>query len=123
MPRVLHTVAEWRALRAEFRANGRTVGFVPTIGALHAGHVSLFEAARRENDLVLASIFVNPTQFDEQQDFDKYPRALEADLAHLQRAGVDVVFAPNVAEMYPNGTTYAVVENNLSRELCGAHRP
>jgi pantoate--beta-alanine ligase len=123
MPRVFHTVAEWRTMRAEARAAGRTVGFVPTMGALHAGHVSLFETARRENDLVLASIFVNPTQFDEQQDFDKYPRTLEADLAHMVRAGVDAVFVPNVAELYPNGTTYAVVENNLSRELCGAHRP
>jgi pantoate--beta-alanine ligase len=123
MPRLFHTVAEWRAMRAEARVAGRTVGFVPTMGALHAGHASLFEAARRDNNIVLASVFVNPTQFDEQQDFDKYPRTLEADLAHMQRAGVDAVFAPNVAEMYPNGTSYAVVENDFSRALCGAHRP
>jgi pantoate--beta-alanine ligase len=123
MTRVIHTIAEWRTLRADSRQSGRSVGFVPTMGALHAGHVSLFHAARKENDLVLASVFVNPTQFDEQHDFEKYPRTLEADVAMMQAAGVDVVFAPSVAEMYPNGTHYAVVEDRLSRELCGAHRP
>jgi pantoate--beta-alanine ligase len=123
MPRVIHTVAEWRALRAESRSAGRSVGFVPTMGALHAGHASLVHAARRENDVVLASVFVNPTQFDEKHDFEKYPRTLETDRALLKSAGVDVVFAPSVTEMYPNGTPYAVVENELSREWCGAHRP
>jgi pantoate--beta-alanine ligase len=123
MPRVFHTVADWRTFRVEARRGARTVGFVPTMGALHAGHGSLFAAARRENDLVLASVFVNPTQFDEQHDFDKYPRTLEADLALMRSEGVDAVFAPSVAEMYPNGTTYAVVENDFSRALCGAHRP
>ena len=75
---------------------GGRVGFVPTMGALHAGHASLFHAARRENAVVLASVFVNPTQFDEQHDFDKYPRTLEADRALMDAAGVDVVFAPSV---------------------------
>lgn len=123
MARVIHTVAEWRALRAAHRAAGRPVGFVPTMGALHPGHASLFRAARSANAVVLASVFVNPTQFDEQQDFDKYPRTLTTDVALMESAGVDVVFAPSVAEMYPNGTRYAVVENEFSRELCGAHRP
>jgi len=123
MARVIHTVAEWRTLRAEYRAAKRGVGFVPTMGALHAGHASLFRAARSGNAVVLASVFVNPTQFDEQQDFDKYPRTLETDVALMEASGVDVVFAPSVAEMYPNGTRYAVVENEFSRELCGAHRP
>lgn len=123
MPRVVHTIAGWRALRAEARANGRSVGFVPTMGALHAGHASLLDAARRENPLVIASIFVNPTQFDEQHDFDKYPRTLETDLEVMTKAGVDVAFVPSVAEMYPNGTPYAVVESELSRDLCGAYRP
>lgn len=123
MPRVVPTVAEWRALRTEARASGRSVGFVPTMGALHAGHAALFQVARRENAVVLASVFVNPTQFDESHDFEKYPRTLDTDLALMKAAGVDVVFVPSVAEMYPNGTDYAVVENQLSRELCGAHRP
>lgn len=123
MPKIVHTVAEWRALRAHHRAAGKRVGFVPTMGALHAGHASLFQAARRENGIVLASVFVNPTQFDEQHDFQKYPRTLEADCAVMDAAGVDVAFAPTVGEMYPNGTRYAVVENDFSRELDGAHRP
>jgi len=123
MPQIIHTVAEWRALRAAHRAAGRAVGFVPTMGALHAGHASLFRAAKRECPVVLASVFVNPTQFDEQQDFDKYPRTLDADCALMDAAGVDVVFAPGVAEMYPNGTDYTVQEAVFSRELCGAHRP
>ena len=123
MPRVVHTVVEWRQLRAEYRAAGRTVGFVPTMGALHAGHASLFQAARRDCAVVLASVFVNPTQFDEKHDFELYPRMLDQDCALMDRAGVDVVFAPSVAEMYPNGTRYAVTENQFSRELCGAHRP
>lgn len=123
MPTVIHTVADWRSLRAAERAAGRTVGFVPTMGALHPGHASLFTAAKRNHPCVLASVFVNPTQFDEAHDFEKYPRTLDADLTLMTAAGVDVVFAPSVAEMYPNGTRYAVQENDLSRVLCGAHRP
>ena len=123
MPRVVHTVVEWRQLRAEYRTSGRTVGFVPTMGALHAGHASLFQAARRDCAVVLASVFVNPTQFDEKSDFELYPRMLDQDCALMDQAGVDVVFAPSVAEMYPNGMRYAVTENQFSRELCGAHRP
>lgn len=123
MPRVISTVAEWRAERSTHRVAQRRVGFVPTMGALHAGHASLFRAARRESAIVLASVFVNPTQFDEAHDFQKYPRTLDADLALMAEAGVDVVFAPGVAEMYPNGTRYVVTENEFSRQLCGAHRP
>lgn len=123
MPRVVTSVAEWREARAKHRAAGRSVGFVPTLGALHAGHASLFEAARRENDVVLASIFVNPTQFDDQEDFRLYPRTVERDSELMDRAGVDVLFLPEVAAMYPNGTAYAVTESEFSRELCGAHRP
>ncbi len=123
MPQIIHTVAEWQALREAYRADGRSVGFVPTMGALHEGHLSLCRRARHDHAVVMVSIFVNPTQFDEPQDFEKYPRTLESDALTLETAGVDVIFAPSVAEMYPNGTRYAVVENELSRELCGAHRP
>lgn len=121
--KVVHTVEAWRALRAEHRVANRIIGFVPTMGALHAGHGSLFEAARQECDVVLASVFVNPTQFDDPKDFAKYPRVLEADVAMMEAAGVDVAFAPSVDEMYPNGQHYTVSEEALSRELCGAHRP
>ena len=123
MPEVVTTVAAWRSLRAAHRAAGRSVGFVPTMGALHPGHTSLCHAARRENDVVLVSIFVNPTQFDEARDFQTYPRTLNTDLALLDAAGADVVFAPSVAEMYPDGTAYTVNEADFSRDLCGAHRP
>lgn len=123
MSRTVHTVAEWRALHAAHHAAGRTIGFVPTMGALHAGHATLFDAARRDCDVVLASVFVNPTQFDEATDFDTYPRTLDADRDLMDRTGVDVVFAPSVAEMYPNGTACTVQEDVFSRQLCGAHRP
>jgi pantoate--beta-alanine ligase len=123
MPEVITTVAAWRSLRAAHRAAGRSVGFVPTMGALHAGHASLCHAARRENTVVLVSLFINPTQFDEAHDFKNYPRTLPADLALLDAAGVDTVFAPSVEEMYPGGTAYTVNEAEFSRELCGAHRP
>jgi pantoate--beta-alanine ligase len=123
MPQVITTVAEWQARRAACAAAGQSIGFVPTMGALHEGHLSLCRRARREHDVVLVSIFVNPTQFDETHDFEKYPRTMEQDLQTLAEAGVDVVFAPSVQEMYPNGFTYAVNETEFSRELCGAHRP
>ena len=123
MTEVVHTVAEWRALRAKHRTAGRRIGLVPTMGALHAGHTSLFAAARRDCAVVLATIFVNPTQFNEAQDFEHYPRTLEADLQLMTAAGVDTVLVPSVAEMYPPGTDYTVQEDALSQELCGAHRP
>jgi pantoate--beta-alanine ligase len=123
MPRILSTVAEWRACRAESRGAGRTLGFVPTMGALHPGHASLFAAARKTCDQVLASVFVNPTQFDDSSDYQRYPRTWESDCALMEAAGVDWVFAPTFAEMYPAGTHYTVEEDDFSRQLCGAHRP
>ncbi|MFA5264325.1 MAG: pantoate--beta-alanine ligase [Opitutaceae bacterium] len=123
MPKIIHTASDWHGLRKEHRAAGRSVGFVPTMGALHPGHASLFRAAAADCDVVLASVFVNPTQFDDKWDFDNYPRMLDRDCSLMDEAGVDIVFAPSVSEMYPNGTRYAVTENQFSRELCGAHRP
>jgi pantoate--beta-alanine ligase len=121
MPAILHTVTECREWRAAARR--RHVGFVPTMGALHAGHAALMRRARAENDLVLASVFVNPTQFDDPRDFNLYPRNLGDDTALMAAAGVDAVFAPSVSEMYPNGTRYTVQESELSLGLCGTHRP
>jgi len=122
MPRIVAHVSEWRALRASARAAG-PLGFVPTMGALHPGHASLFAAARARGDQVLASVFVNPTQFDDRSDFERYPRTWERDCALMDAAGVDWVFAPSFAEMYPQGTHYTVAEDDFSRQLCGAHRP
>ena len=104
-------------------AEGRTIGLVPTMGALHAGHVALVERARRECSPVFASIFVNPKQFGPNEDFAKYPRAFEADVAKLAAAGVDGVFAPEPGEMYPAGFGTHVNVDGISERLEGKSRP
>jgi len=105
------------------RAEGRVIGFVPTMGALHAGHMSLVEAARRETSPVVASIFVNPKQFGPNEDFGKYPRAFDADRELLESAGVDFLFAPSVEDMYPPGFCTVVNVEGLSDRLEGRVRP
>src|SRR5260370_4327584 len=105
------------------RAESRIIGLVPTMGAVHAGHLSLIERARRECSPVIASIFVNPKQFGPNEDFSKYPRTFESDSEKLQRAGVDSLFAPEPSEIYPDGfSTYVHVEG-LSERLEGRSRP
>jgi len=98
---VFSTRAEWRAANDEARRRGGSVGFVPTMGALHVGHRSLVEAARRSCDTTAVSIFVNPLQFSDPEDLERYPRSLSADLTMLEAAGVDLVFTPEVTEIYP----------------------
>ncbi|MGZ4113498.1 MAG: pantoate--beta-alanine ligase [Actinomycetota bacterium] len=121
---VIRTIAEVRSAGDEARAAGRTVGLVPTMGALHDGHASLIERARAENDLVVVSIFVNPLQFGETADLDAYPRDEERDLRRAERLGVDVVFAPSVAEMYPRDEPEVTVDpGRLGDRLEGASRP
>ena len=119
--KVLRSVAEVRAFRAG-SANAR-VGLVPTMGALHAGHVSLVERAAHENELAIVSIFVNPTQFGPTEDFAAYPRDESADLAMCERLGAAMVFAPNVAEMYPAGDATRVQPGPIAARLEGAARP
>lgn len=117
------TIAEVRAAVAAARAAGETVALVPTMGALHEGHLSLIRAAKAECQFVVVSIFVNPTQFGPGEDLDRYPRDLERDLALCDTAGADLVFAPSVGEMYgERATTYVEVEE-LQDSLCGASRP
>lgn len=116
---VARTVAEVRA----FRAGGRSLGLVPTMGALHAGHMSLVEAARAANEQVVASIFVNPTQFGPSEDFAKYPRTWDADCALLEAAGVALLFAPTHEEMYPAGFATAIDVGPVATRLDGASRP
>jgi pantoate--beta-alanine ligase len=116
-------IAEMRALRRDSRSAGQTLALVPTMGALHDGHLSLVRAAGAACDLVAVSIFVNPLQFGPNEDLAKYPRNFEADRELLQRQGVDFLFAPRVEEMYPAGAmTYVTVEG-LTDKLCGRSRP
>jgi pantoate--beta-alanine ligase len=116
------------SLRAEIklhRKSGKSVGFVPTMGNLHAGHINLVERARQQADIVVTSIFVNPTQFGANEDFDKYPRTLDADSAMLSKAGCDLLFAPEVKEMYPHGRSQgtSVMVSGITDILCGKSRP
>ena len=99
------------------------VGFVPTMGALHAGHLALFERARQECATVVGSVFVNPTQFNDPADLESYPRDLEADLAAMAGAGADVVFTPTRDAIYPHDYRYRVIETEITTVLCGAGRP
>ncbi len=121
--RLERTVAGVRAARAALREAGRTVGFVPTMGYLHEGHLSLVDLARERSDAVVVSIFVNPTQFGPGEDFDAYPRDLERDLARCAERGVEVVFAPTDEEMYPVEQTIWVEPGPLADRLCGRSRP
>jgi pantoate--beta-alanine ligase len=105
------------------RLAGRLIGFIPTMGALHAGHERLMDLARRECDVVIVSIFVNPLQFDRPDDLDRYPRTLDADVALCSASGVDIVFAPSVAEMYPSSPVCVVDVGRVAEHLCGRFRP
>ena len=119
----LGKVCEVREYLSPHRQAGRRIGFVPTMGALHEGHRSLMRAARKGCEQVIVSIFVNPTQFGPGEDFQKYPRMLDADLAACQAEGVDAVFCPPVSEVYPAGSATIVTVKRLTEGLCGAHRP
>src|SRR4051794_18997567 len=119
-------VGQIPAVRAEsraVRADGRRVGFVPTMGALHEGHLSLVRAAKAQADVVAVSIFVNPTQFGPNEDLSRYPRPFERDCGLLEREGVDILFAPPDEEMYPPGAVTYVTVKDMSERLCGRSRP
>jgi pantoate--beta-alanine ligase len=120
---IARTIAEVRAAVSRLRQEGRCIGFVPTMGALHAGHLSLVRATKAHCNAVVASIFVNPTQFAPGEDFDKYPRTFETDRALFESEGVDVLFAPEAAEMYPEGATTIVAVEEIQDRLDGQSRP
>lgn len=122
-PAVVTDIAPLRQAVAEARRGGRSIGLVPTMGALHAGHLSLIEAARAESGYVVVSIFVNPTQFGPHEDLNRYPRSLERDRELCGQAGVDLVFHPQPAIMYPPDYRTFVEVTGLQDVLCGASRP
>jgi pantoate--beta-alanine ligase len=117
------TIADTRAASRSFRNSGKRLALVPTMGALHEGHLSLVRAAKAQSDAVAVSIFVNPTQFGPNEDFSKYPRTFERDRQMLETEGVDLLFAPSTEEMYPNGAVTYVTVEGLSGKLCGRSRP
>ncbi|PLX84785.1 MAG: pantoate--beta-alanine ligase [Desulfuromonas sp.] len=120
---IINSVEEMQQRALTARGNGQKIAFVPTMGYLHQGHLSLLEEGRRRGVLLVLSIFVNPTQFGQGEDFDDYPRDLRKDCALAEEVGVDLVFAPDAKQMYPSGyATYVDVER-LTESLCGASRP
>lgn len=121
--RVVESIAETRAAIAQARADGARIGFVPTMGALHAGHISLVERSRRETDFTVMSIFVNPLQFGPAEDLSRYPRPVEQDEQMAAEAGVDILFRPSVEEMYPQGRTITVTAGELGKDWEGSSRP
>jgi pantoate--beta-alanine ligase len=121
--KIISTISEMRSLAESLRREGKTIGFAPTMGFLHEGHLSLMRTARQECDIAVASIFVNPTQFGPNEDLDRYPRDTEGDRKKCESAGVDILFIPTAAEMYPEKTTVFVTVEGISNILEGAIRP
>ncbi len=118
---IITSIEQWKAVKQLFK--GKKIGLVPTMGYLHIGHVSLLQLAKRENDIAVMSVFVNPLQFGPTEDFDKYPRDLERDIEMATEGGIDIVFAPSVMEMYPNPLFTKVIISGLTDRLCGSSRP
>ena len=124
MVQCVHTVKELRDIIKPLQAQGKTVGLVPTMGALHQGHASLISTSAKQNDITVVSVFVNPTQFGPNEDFDAYPRTLDSDLKVVEGAGGDIVFAPSPKEMYPSADdTWVEVTGDITKVLCGKTRP
>lgn len=122
--KIFTTVKDAQAFAVAQKKEGKRIGLVPTMGALHEGHLTLMKTAKKKCDIVIASVFVNPTQFGPNEDFDAYPRRFEEDCEKLKRVGVDAVFHPEPAEMYPEGyCTYVNVDGDITHKLCGAQRP
>lgn len=118
---VIHSISEYNQWRNQNTT--KTVGFVPTMGALHHGHEELLKKSKLQTDLTVLSIFVNPTQFNDKTDFEKYPIQTESDLEIAKKNNVDIVFLPNYAEIYSDNYRFKISESELSNKLCGTHRP
>ncbi len=122
-PPIARTVDELRSTVAKWRKSGETVALVPTMGSIHAGHLSLVATAKKHASRIVSSVFVNPTQFGPKEDFKRYPRDEKGDVEKLAAAGTDLVYSPSVEEMYPKGSSTSVKVLNLSDDLCGGARP
>jgi pantoate--beta-alanine ligase len=123
MPVIIPNPREMIKARNLWLEKGLSIGFVPTMGALHEGHEELIKNARREHQIVVLSIFVNPTQFNNKNDLEKYPNTLDADIKTAQRLGVDAIFTPKYDDIYPDNYRYVLAENEFSKQLCGKDRP
>jgi len=121
--KIISKVSAMQSFSLRSKRKDLSIGFVPTMGALHQGHLSLIKAAKKENDLVVVSIFVNPLQFGPKEDFKKYPRNLAQDIKWLKREGVDILFHPSVSDMYKDGDNSTVEVKGFDKVLCGARRP
>jgi len=121
--KIIVTPEEIQTYCNQARTEGKTIGLVPTMGAFHEGHLSLMRCARTDNDLVVTSIFVNPTQFGPKEDFNAYPRNLESDSRMASEVYIDVIFTPTVEDMYPNGYATFVNVERITEKMCGASRP
>ena len=119
--KIFKSMIDWQIYRGTLKES--PLGFVPTMGALHEGHLSLVKASREHNALTIVSVFINPTQFDDTKDFEKYPADYRSDLERLDNAGVDVVLLPDTAQIYSDKYRFKVTESDFSQRLCGAHRP
>jgi pantoate--beta-alanine ligase len=119
--KIFTSITEWQSCRDTL--DGRQLGFVPTMGALHEGHLSLVRASREQNAKTIVSVFINPTQFDDKNDFEKYPNDPSSDMQRLKNAGVDFVLLPDAEQIYTDEYRFKVTESEFSRRLCGAHRP
>jgi pantoate--beta-alanine ligase len=120
---IIKTIREMQAASRELKTENKTIGFVPTMGALHEGHLSLVRRSKNENDITVVSIFVNPTQFGPNEDFHEYPRDTEGDLEKLSSLNVETVFMPDNNEMYPDGFSTSIDIGSIGEILCGASRP
>lgn len=123
MTKVIQTVSEMQQITQELKSTGKTIGFVPTMGALHEGHLSMMRRSVEENDITVISVFVNPLQFGPNEDFDAYPRQIDQDVALVEAINVDYVFHPAVEEMYPNKLSVTLKVGRLAEVLEGAQRP
>lgn len=120
---IIKTIKEIKTIINDHKKQGKTIGFVPTMGFLHEGHLSLIRTAKKENDFVVVSIFVNPTQFGVGEDFEAYPRDLDSDSKLSESAGADVIFCPSISEMYPESYQTFVEVTEITNNLCGKSRP